>query len=65
MKFKGDIDLHKLEQLHKFEQLIEEKGAENIAYVYLAVIINLAGGQPVPMKNMREVRALCNQHQKN
>ncbi|NOG56490.1 MAG: tyrosine phenol-lyase [Bacteroidetes bacterium] len=52
--FKGDIDLNKL------KKLIEEKGAENIAYVCLAVTVNLAGGQPVSMKNMREVRALCN-----
>src|SRR5699024_7356705 len=44
--FKGDIDLNKL------EKLIEEKGAENIAYVCLAVTVNLAGGQPVSMANM-------------
>lgn len=50
--FKGDIDLQKL------QKLIEEKGAENIAYVCLAVTVNLAGGQPVSMKNMKEVREL-------
>lgn len=54
--FKGDIDLNKL------QQLIDEKGAENIAYVCLAVTVNLAGGQPVSMKNMRAVRELTNKY---
>ena len=54
--FKGDIDLEKL------ERLIAEKGAENIAYVCLAVTVNLAGGQPVSLKNMKEVRALTKKH---
>ena len=54
--FKGNIDINKL------QTLIEEKGAENIAYVCLAVTVNLAGGQPVSMKNMREVRELTNKH---
>lgn len=54
--FKGDIDLEKL------ETLIKEKGAENIAYVCLAVTVNLAGGQPVSMKNMREVHEMCSKH---
>ena len=54
--FKGDIDLNKL------EKLINEKGAENIAYVCLAVTVNLAGGQPVSMKNMKAVRALTKKH---
>lgn len=54
--FKGDIDLGKL------ETLIKEKGPENIAYVCLAVTVNLAGGQPVSMKNMREVHEMCSNH---
>lgn len=54
--FKGDIDLNKL------QKLIDEQGAENIAYVCLAVTVNLAGGQPVSMKNMREVRELTAKH---
>lgn len=51
--FKGDIDLNKL------KKLIDEKGAENIAYVCLAVTVNLAGGQPVSMANMKAVSELC------
>lgn len=54
--FKGDIDLGKL------QKLIDEKGAENIAYVCLAVTVNLAGGQPVSMKNMRAVRELTDRY---
>ena len=54
--FMGDIDIEKL------ERLIKEKGAENIAYVCLAVTVNLAGGQPVSLKNMKEVRALTKKH---
>ncbi|HHV41550.1 MAG TPA: tyrosine phenol-lyase [Clostridiaceae bacterium] len=57
--FKGDIDIAKL------EKIIAEKGAENIAYVCLAVTVNLAGGQPVSMKNMREVSAICRQNKIN
>nr|WP_300002747.1 tyrosine phenol-lyase [Tissierella sp.] len=54
--FKGDIDLKKI------QKLIDEEGAENIAYICLAVTVNLAGGQPVSMKNMREVHELCSKH---
>ncbi|KUK74612.1 MAG: Tyrosine phenol-lyase [Proteiniphilum acetatigenes] len=50
--FKGNIDLDKL------QRLINEKGPENIAYLCLAVTVNMAGGQPVSMHNIREVREL-------
>lgn len=54
--FKGNIDLDKL------QKIIDEKGAENIAYVCLAVTVNLAGGQPVSIANMRAVRELTQKH---
>lgn len=54
--FKGDIDVEKL------EQIIQEKGAENIAYICLAVTVNLAGGQPVSMANMRAVREVADKY---
>lgn len=56
IQFKGDIDLQKL------QQLIDETGAENIAYVCLSVTVNLAGGQPVSMKNMRAVREMTRKY---
>lgn len=54
--FKGNIDLNKL------QQLIDEKGADKIAYICLAVTVNLAGGQPVSMQNMKDVYALARKH---
>jgi len=54
--FKGDVDLGKL------ERLIGEHGAASIAYVSLATTVNMAGGQPVSMANVRALRALCNRH---
>jgi tyrosine phenol-lyase len=56
LPFKGNVDLQKL------EDLIREVGAERIPYVCLAVTVNMAGGQPVSMQNMREVHKLCHQH---
>ena len=56
LPFKGNIDLKKL------QKLIDEVGAERIPYICLAVTVNLAGGQPVSMANMREVKALWSKH---
>ena len=54
--FKGDIDLK------KYEDLINKVGAENIPYICVGVTVNLAGGQPVSMKNLREVYELSKKH---
>ena len=54
--FKGNIDVAKL------EALIAREGASKIAYVSLAGTVNMAGGQPVSMANVRELRALCDTH---
>jgi tyrosine phenol-lyase len=54
--FKGNIDIDKL------RAVIEEYGREGIAYVSLAGTVNMAGGQPVSMANVRAVRAVCDQH---
>jgi tyrosine phenol-lyase len=51
--FKGNVDLNKV------EALIKEVGAENIAYVSLAGTVNMAGGQPVSMANVRQLREFC------
>jgi tyrosine phenol-lyase len=54
--FKGDVDLGKL------ERLIATQGAANVAYVSLATTVNMAGGQPVSMANVKALRALCDRH---
>jgi tyrosine phenol-lyase len=54
--FKGNIDLNKL------ESLIRREGAEKIPYVSVAATVNMAGGQPISMANLRDVRALCQKH---
>ncbi len=54
--FKGDVDISKL------ERLIAREGADNIAYVSLAGTVNMAGGQPVSMACVRDLRALCDRH---
>ncbi len=54
--FKGNIDLVKL------QALIDEVGAENIPYVSLAGTVNMAGGQPVSMANVRLLRELCDRY---
>ncbi|MCL6451738.1 MAG: tyrosine phenol-lyase [Acetobacteraceae bacterium] len=54
--FKGNVDLAKL------EALINRVGAEKIPYVSLAVTVNMAGGQPVSMENLRAVRELTRKH---
>lgn len=56
LPFKGNVDLKKV------QALIDEVGAENIAYLCVAVTVNLAGGQPVSMENLREVSAMCKKH---
>jgi tyrosine phenol-lyase len=54
--FKGNVDLAKL------AALISLVGAAKIPYVSLAATVNMAGGQPVSMANLRELRALCDRH---
>ena len=54
--FKGNVDLEKL------EHVIRRHGAQKIPYVSLAVSVNMAGGQPVSLANLRAVRALAQKH---
>jgi tyrosine phenol-lyase len=54
--FKGNVDLDKL------EKLIKKYGAERIPYVSMATSVNMAGGQPISMKNLKELRALTKKH---
>ena len=51
--FKGNVDIDKL------ASVIARVGPENIPYVNVACTVNLAGGQPVSMANLRETREMC------
>lgn len=53
--FKGNIDLQKL------EKVIKQEGKERIPFVMITITNNTGGGQPVSMKNIKEVRKLTNQ----
>lgn len=55
-RFKGNVDLAKL------EALIAAHGAARIPYVALATTVNMAGGQPISLENLRAVRALTRAH---
>ncbi len=50
--FKGNIDLDAL------AALIQKVGAEKIPYVCVAATVNMAGGQPISMANLKAVREL-------
>lgn len=54
--FKGNVDLDKL------QALIDKVGPQQIAYISLAGTVNMAGGQPVSMANVRALRALCDRY---
>jgi tyrosine phenol-lyase len=54
--FKGNVDVEKL------AALIRKVGAKKIAYASMAGTVNMAGGQPVSLENLRRVAALCKRH---
>jgi tyrosine phenol-lyase len=54
--FKGNVDLAKL------AEVIARVGADKIPYISVAATVNMAGGQPISMENLRAVRALCKTH---
>ena len=51
--WKGNVDLGKL------DALVRREGAEKIAYLSFELSVNMAGGQPVSMDNLRDVYAYC------
>jgi len=53
LPFKGDIDIDKL------REAIARLGKDKISFVRVEAGTNLVGGQPVSMKNMREVSKIC------
>jgi len=54
--FKGDLDTTKL------KKFIEKKGTKKIPLAMLTITNNSGGGQPVSIKNIKEVSQICKQH---
>lgn len=54
--FKGNMDIEKL------EDLIRKVGAANIPFVEVTVTCNNAGGQPVSIANLKEIREVSARH---
>lgn len=54
--FKGNVNLNKL------EKLVKKYGAKKIPYVSIATSVNMAGGQPISIKNLKELRTFTKKH---
>lgn len=54
--FKGNVDLKKL------QELIDRVGADKIPYLSLEGNVNMAGGQPFSMENLKQVSKICKKH---
>ena len=54
--FKGNVDVDKL------AQVVKQYGAKRIPYVCIATSVNMAGGQPISMQNLKDVRAFTAKH---
>ncbi|WP_353893079.1 tryptophanase [Proteinivorax hydrogeniformans] len=54
--FKGNFDLEKT------EEVIKEKGVENVAMVIITVTCNSAGGQPISMENIKATYELAKKY---
>ncbi len=55
-QWKGNIDIDKM------RKLVDKVGADKIPYVSLEGCVNMAGGQPFSMENIRELRAFCDKY---
>lgn len=55
--FKGNMDIEKL------KALIEKVGPMNIPFIELTVTCNNAGGQPVSMENIKEIRKVADAYE--
>jgi len=54
--WKGNIDIKKI------QKILDEHGEGSIPYISFEFSVNLAGGQPVNMDNMKEVYLYCKSH---
>jgi tryptophanase len=56
--FKGNVDVEKL------EQVLANNSLDKIPFLIMTITCNTAGGQPVSMKNLKDVRALADKYQR-
>lgn len=56
LPFKGNVDLQ------KFQDLINKVGPEKIPYITVHATVNMAGGQPVSMENIKAVKSLADRY---
>lgn len=54
--FKGNFDIGKM------EAFIQEKGAEQIAFIIITITCNSTGGQPVSMENIKQVSKIARKY---
>jgi len=54
--FKGNVDLGKM------QELVDRVGADRVPYISLEGNVNMAGGQPFSMANLKELHAFCKKH---
>ncbi|NUQ26682.1 MAG: tyrosine phenol-lyase [Saprospiraceae bacterium] len=54
--FKGNVDFEKL------DRIVKQHGAAKIPYISIATNVNMAGGQPISMANLRQLREYTHQH---
>ncbi len=54
--FKGNVDIGKM------EDVIKKYGASKIPYICVATSVNMAGGQPISIANLKELRKLTQKH---
>lgn len=54
--FKGNVDLNKL------DAVVKKYGAQRIPYISIATNVNMAGGQPMSLQNLKELRTYTKRH---
>ena len=54
--FKGNVDMNKI------QKLVDEVGADKIPYVSYETCVNMAGGQPISIANLKELRVFCDKY---
>ena len=54
--FKGNVDIGKL------DQLVKKVGSEHVPYISLEGNVNMAGGQPFSLANLKELNQYCRMH---